>query len=240
MARRPARRNAQGMKILLVEDEEAIAEPLAAGLRREGFVVERAETGAAALGAAEPDLVLLDLRLADMDAVEVSQGLRSRSAAPIIVVVGRGTDADRFAHLDLGADDYVVEPFGIRELVVRIRTALARAAERSHATEPLRVGGLEVDERTRRVVLDGAEIALTPKEFDILAALARDPGAVRTRSSLLEEIWETRWHGSAKTIDVHVASLRRKLGDRGWVETVRGVGFRLRAGSQARNVRSAF
>ena len=93
----------------------------------------------------------------------------------------------------------------------------------------MRVGGLEVDERARRVVLDGIELALTPKEFDILAALVRDPGAVISRRRLLEEVWQTTWYGSTKTIDVHVGALRRKLGDPGWIETVRGVGFRLRA-----------
>ena len=155
--------------------------------------------------------------------------MRERSDVPIIVVTARGEEADRVVGLELGADDYVVKPFGLRELIARIRAVTRRTSERPHAHGPLRVGGLEVDERARRAQLDGRPLDLTPKEFDLLAALARDPGAAVSRRRLLEEVWETTWYGSAKTIDVHVASLRRKLGDPGWIETVRGVGFRLRA-----------
>ena len=124
-----------------------------------------------------------------------------------------------------------MKPFGLRELIARIRAVLRRTAARdgNNGSGPMRVGGLELDERARRVVLDGIELGLTPKEFDILAALVRDPGAVISRRRLLEEVWQTTWYGSAKTIDVHVGALRRKLGDAGWIETVRGVGFRLRS-----------
>ena len=214
------------MRILLVEDENAIAEPLAEGLRREGFAVERASTAAEALAAGEADLVLLDLRLPDGDGLDVCRSLRERSDVPIIVVTARGEEADRVVGLELGADDYVVKPFGLRELIARIRAVTRRSSATGRAHEPLRSGGLEVDERTRRVSLDGHE--LTPKEFDVLAALARDPGAAVSRRQLLEEVWETTWLGSTKTIDVHVAALRRKLGDPASIETVRGVGFRLR------------
>jgi two-component system, OmpR family, response regulator RegX3 len=217
------------MRILVVEDEDAIAEPLVEGLRREGFEVVRAATGGAALEAAEPDLVLLDLRLPDTDGLDVCRQLRERSDVPIIVVTARGEEADRVVGLELGADDYVVKPFGLRELIARIRAVTRRTSVRVQAHGPLRVGGLEIDERARRAQLDGRVLDLTPKEFDLLAALARDPGAAVSRRRLLEEVWETTWYGSAKTIDVHVASLRRKLGDPGWIETVRGVGFRLRA-----------
>ncbi|HYA09079.1 MAG TPA: response regulator transcription factor, partial [Gaiellaceae bacterium] len=216
-------------RILLVEDEDAIAEPLADGLRREGFSVERAATGGEALDAGESDLVLLDLRLPDIDGLDVCRRLRERSDVPIIVVTARGEEADRVVGLELGADDYVVKPFGLRELIARIRAVTRRASERPHSAEPLRVGPLAVDERARRAILDGRELDLTPKEFDLLAALARDPGAAVSRRRLLEDVWETTWYGSSKTIDVHVAALRRKLGDPGWIETVRGVGFRLRA-----------
>jgi len=209
------------MKILLVEDEDAIAEPLTAGLRREGFAVQRAATGGAALEADDADIVLLDLELADADGAAVCRSLRERIDAPIIVVSNRMTTPD------VEADDYVIRPFGIRELTARIRAVMRKAAN-GHST-PMRVGGLELDERTRRAELDGVELALTPKEFDILAALVRDPGAVLSRRRLLEEVWQTTWYGSAKTIDVHVGALRRKLGDPGWIETVRGVGFRLRS-----------
>jgi two-component system, OmpR family, response regulator RegX3 len=217
------------VRILLVEDENAIAEPLAEGLAREGFAVERAATAAEALAAGEADLVLLDLRLPDGDGLDVCRRLRERSDVPIIVVTARGEEADRVVGLELGADDYVVKPFGLRELIARIRAVSRRASARGQLPEPLRIDGLEVDERTRRASLDGRELVLTAKEFDLLAALARDPGAVVSRRRLLEDVWETSWFGSTKTIDVHVAALRRKLGDPGWVETVRGVGFRLRA-----------
>ena len=217
------------MHILLVEDEDAIAEPLAEGLRREGYEVERAATAAGALAAGAADLVLLDLRLPDGDGLDVCRQLRERSGVPIIVVTARGEEADRVVGLELGADDYVVKPFGLREVIARIRAVTRRASGQSGAHEVLRAGGLEVDERSRRVTLHGREVELTPKEFDVLAALARDAGAVVTRRRLLEEVWETTWYGSTKTIDVHVASLRRKLGDPGIVETVRGVGFRLHA-----------
>jgi DNA-binding response OmpR family regulator len=217
------------MRILVVEDEDAIAEPLVGGLRREGFEVERAATGSAALDAALPDLVLLDLRLPDVDGLDVCRRLRERSDVPIIVVTARGEEADRVVGLELGADDYVVKPFGLRELIARIRAVSRRTTARPHADEPIRVGGLEVDERARRARLDGSPLELTPKEFDLLAALARDPGAAVSRRRLLEDVWDTTWYGSSKTIDVHVASLRRKLGDPGWIETVRGIGFRLRS-----------
>jgi len=216
------------MRILLVEDEDTIAEPLAEGLRREGFDVERAATGAAALDAQAADLVLLDLRLPDMDGLDVCRALRGRSEVPIIVVTARGEEADRVVGLELGADDYVVKPFGLRELIARIRAVTRRTGVGGIRAEALRVGALQVDERSRRATLDGRDLELTPKEFDLLAALARDPGAAVSRRRLLEEVWETSWFGSSKTIDVHVASLRRKLGDPGWIETVRGVGFRLR------------
>jgi len=218
------------MRILVVEDEDAIAEPLVAGLRREGFDVDRAATGAAALETSlRPDLVLLDLRLPDLDGLDVCRTLRERSAVPIIVVTARGEESDRVVGLELGADDYVVKPFGVRELIARIRAVMRRTSARPHDDGPLRVGELVVDTRARRAQLDERELELTPKEFDLLAALASDPGAAISRRRLLEEVWETSWYGSSKTIDVHVAALRRKLGDPSLIETVRGVGFRLRA-----------
>ena len=217
------------MRILLVEDESAIAEPLTEGLTREGFSVTRAATAAAALAAGETDLVLLDLRLPDGDGLDVCRGLRERSDVPIIIVTARGEEADRVVGLELGADDYIVKPFGLRELIARIRAVWRRTSERGRQHGPLRVGSLEVDERARRAMLETQELDLTPKEFDLLAALARDPGAAVERRRLLEEVWDTTWLGSTKTIDVHVAALRRKLGDPGWIQTIRGVGFRLRA-----------
>jgi DNA-binding response OmpR family regulator len=214
------------MNILLVEDEDAIAAPLAEGLRREGFDVERVATGNAALAAALPDLVLLDLRLPDMDGTEVCQRLRARSEVPIIVVTAKGEEVDRVVGLELGADDYVVKPFGFRELLARIRAVLRRT-QRGPSSYRLVAGSLAIDLRARRVALGGHEVELTPKEFDLLALLASDPGAVVSREHVLREVWKTDWFGPTKTVDVHVASLRKKLGDPRWIETVRGVGLRL-------------
>jgi two-component system response regulator RegX3 len=219
------------VKILVVEDEEAIAEPLAEGLRREGFEVERVATGRDALAAAEPDLVLLDLRLPDVDGLTVCRELRARSDVPIIVVTAKGEEVDRVVGLEVGADDYVVKPFGLRELIARIRAVSRRARPKpgGEPDGPLIVGPLAIDVRAHRATLNGRELALTAKEFALLALLARDAGAVVGRERILAEVWNTTWYGSAKTIDVHVASLRRKLGDPAWIETVRGVGLRLRA-----------
>jgi DNA-binding response OmpR family regulator len=222
------------MRVLIVEDDEAIASPLAKGLEREGLDVDRVETGAAALGrtAEQPfDVVLLDLGLPDRDGFDVCRELRARSDVPIIVVTARSEEVDRVVGLELGADDYIVKPFGFRELVARIRAvARRRPAAATHATAS-ELGALSIDRRTRRVVVEGAEVALTPKEFDLLAFLAEDPGAVCSRQQVLEEVWDPHWYGPTKTLDVHVASLRKKLGDPRWIETVRGVGFRLRAPS---------
>jgi DNA-binding response OmpR family regulator len=216
------------MRILLVEDEDTIADPLIVGLQREGFDVDRAETVAAALAAAPADVVLLDLRLPDGDGLDVCRTLRGRSQVPIIVISARSEEADRVVGLELGADDYVVKPFGLRELVARIRAVTRRVSASGTPAQPLRAGGIEVDERTRRAAIDGRELSLTPREFELLAALARDPGAAVSRQRLLQEVWHTTWYGSAKTIDVHIGALRRKLGDAGLIESVRGVGFRLR------------
>src|SRR5437764_2320180 len=171
------------MRVLLVEDEDAIADPLAEGLRREGYTVTRVATGTDALAAAETDVVLLDLRLPDTDGLDVCRGLRERSDVPIIIVTARGEEADRVVGLELGADDYVVKPFGIRELIARIR-AVTRRRHGPAREEPLGVGELEVDVRTRRATLAGRGLELTPKEFDLLAALARDAGASVSRRRL--------------------------------------------------------
>jgi DNA-binding response OmpR family regulator len=222
------------LRLLVVEDDDSIAEPLTAGLERAGYQVERVATGAAALAAGVPDVVLLDLGLPDMDGLEVCRRIRARSDVPIIVVSAREEEFDRVVGLEMGADDYVVKPFGMRELVARIRAVSRRTANRAEpeAAAPagdsaIVVGRLEVDLRAHRVRIDGTEISLTPKEFELVAYLARDPGAVFTRERIMDDVWDPHWFGPTKTLDVHVASLRRKLGDPGWVETVRGVGFRL-------------
>jgi two-component system response regulator RegX3 len=214
------------MRVLVVEDDDSIAEPLVTGLERESFVVERVATGAAALAAAPADMVLLDLGLPDIDGYEVCRRLRAVSDVPIIVVTARGQEIDRVVGLELGADDYLVKPFGLRELVARIRAVARRSETRVVAPDQRRVGGVELDVRTRRVTVDGPEIELTRKEFDLLALLMEEPGATRTRDEIMESVWDAHWYGPTKTLDVHIAALRRKLGDPTLIETVRGVGFR--------------
>ena len=218
----------------MVEDDEAIAVPLQKGLEREGFSVQRVRLGRDALTAAgDADVVLLDLGLPDMDGFDVCRKLRQTSEVPVIVVSARGEEVDRVIGLELGADDYLVKPFGIRELVARIRAVSRRVGAtgdgpgRGSAGATIAVSGLEIDLRAHRVTVDGADVALTPKEFDLLVLLAGDPGAVQSRARILREVWSTTWVGPTKTIDMHVASLRRKLGRADWIETVRGVGFRL-------------
>lgn len=218
-------------RLLLVEDEDAIAVPLVEGLEREGFDVTSVRTGGAAIqAAADADLVLLDLGLPDVDGADVCRTLRRTSDTPIIVLTARGDELDRVLLLELGADDYVVKPFGFRELVARIR-AVRRRTGRSEATESeppgvQQVGALRIDRRARRVTVDDEEVALTPKEFDLLSRLADEPGIVVRREQLIEEVWDEHWWGPTKTLDVHIASLRKKLGDPKWIATVRSVGYR--------------
>ncbi len=217
------------MHLLVVEDEDAIAEPLVEGLRIEGFEVTRVATGQDALDADPVDLVLLDVRLPDLDGFAVCRELRARSDVPIIMVTAKGEEIDRVVGLELGADDYVVKPFGLRELVARIRAVSRRGPGRQQARETLQAGKLEVDVAGRRATLDSRELQLTLKEFDLLALLASEPGVVIDRPRILRDVWGTTWYGSSKTVDVHVASLRKKMGDPTLIETVRGVGLRLRA-----------
>jgi two-component system response regulator RegX3 len=215
------------MHVLVVEDDLTIADPLLAGLVRAGFTVAHAATGHAALEPTDADCILLDLGLPDLDGIDVCRRLRAVSAVPIIVVSARAEELDRVMLLELGADDYVVKPFGMRELVARIRAVTRRAGNaREDPAELIDAGALRIDLRTRRVTVDAVEIELTPKEFDVLALLAADPGTVHTRQGILETVWDAHWYGPTKTLDVHIASLRRKLAHPEWIETVRGIGFR--------------
>ena len=215
------------MHLLIVEDDDAIAAPLARGLERDGFTVTLVTTGAGALRAEGYDLVLLDLGMPDMDGLTICHELRSRSDVPIIVVTARGDESDRVVGLELGADDYLVKPFGFRELVARIRAVTRRAARSIEDADPRGIGVLVIDVRSHRITLAGEELTLTPKEFDLLALLAEEPGALFSRTTILERVWDPHWYGPTKTLDVHVASVRKKLRDPRWIETVRGVGFRL-------------
>lgn len=213
--------------MLLVEDDDPVAESLCRGLKRYGFAVDRVRTGREALAAADHDLVLLDLGLPDTDGLDVCRELRSRGPVPIIVISARSDEVDRVVGLELGADDYVSKPFGVREVVARIRAVLRRTGTATADGPPEPAGRLTIDRRTRRVLLDGAELTLAPKEFDLLALLGEDPGTVFTREQIMEVVWDVNWFGSTKTLDVHVGALRRKLGDAVAIEAVRGVGFRL-------------
>ncbi|MFJ9904310.1 response regulator transcription factor [Streptomyces sp. NPDC101152] len=232
------------MRLLLIEDDDRIAGPLTEGLGRYGFTVDHVRSGAAGLADAtgSPDMVLLDLGLPDMDGLDVCRSLRARSAVPIIMITARGEEADRIVGLELGADDYLAKPFGVRELVARIRAVTRRTSAlpytgSEHPEAPVqaarppapaqRLGPLEINRRTRQVHLDGHELALTPREFDLLAYLAQDPEAVYSRQQIMDTVWDPHFFGPTKTLDAHVAALRRKLGDPAWITTARGVGFRL-------------
>jgi DNA-binding response OmpR family regulator len=220
--------------VLIVEDDRRIAQPLVKGLEREGLEAEWVSTGGEALarvdadGQPAPDVVLLALRLPDLDGFEVCRTIRATRDVPIIVVTARGEEVDRVLGLELGADDYVVKPFGFRELLARIRAVTRRVQPRVASETAVKIGPLLVDRRTRRVTVDGSPVSLTQKEFDLLALLAEDPDAVWSRTQILEDVWDPHWYGPTKTLDVHVATLRKKLGHPEWIETVRGVGFRLR------------
>jgi DNA-binding response OmpR family regulator len=213
-----------GPRVLLVEDDLGIATQLVRGLVRGGYRVDHVVTGREALSWGEPDVVLLDLGLPDTDGVQVCRRLRGQSAAAIIVITARGEESERVLALDAGADDYLVKPFGLAELQARIRAVLRRIRPDS---DVLRCGPLAVDLRRRKVSVAGADIALTPKEFDILECLAADPGRVVSRQEILEGAWDAHWYGPTKVLDVHMAALRRKLGVPGLIETVYGRGFRL-------------
>jgi len=220
-------------RILLIEDEKSIAIPLAEGLTREHFDVTVAHSGTEGLAlAGDAELVLLDLGLPDVDGADVCRLLRTKLDAPIIVLTARGDERDRVRLLEMGADDYVVKPFGFRELVARIGAVLRRThrgLSEDGDDVVQEIAGLRIDHRTRRVTIDDREVGLSPKEFDLLAKLAEDPGAVVRRERIIEEVWDEHWWGSTKTLDVHIASLRKKLGDPSLIATVRKVGYRLDA-----------
>jgi DNA-binding response OmpR family regulator len=213
-----------GPQVLIVEDDVGIATQLVRGLVRGGYRVEHVTTGQEALTRAQADVVLLDLELPDGDGVAVCRKLRQRTDIAIIVITAYGEESDRVNALDAGADDYLVKPFGLAELQARIRAVLRRVRP---GGELIRHGPLTVDLRAQKVTVEGREIALTPKEFDILECLAADPGRVMTRQEVLESAWDAHWYGPTKVLDVHVAALRRKLGMPGLIETVYGRGYRL-------------
>jgi DNA-binding response OmpR family regulator len=217
-------------RVLVAEDDPDISEPLVRALRREGYDVTLVTTGPAALTGAlagQTDLLLLDLGLPGMDGLEVCRSLRGRgSSLPVLVLTARTDEADLVVGLDAGADDYVGKPFRVAELLARVRAQLRRST--GPDGELLTVGSITLDVPSRRVEVDGVEVPLTPKEYEVLLMLLRRVGTVVGRDELMREVWRTEWLGATKTLDMHVSTLRRKLGDAGsLITTVRGVGFRL-------------
>lgn len=216
------------MKVLLVEDDAAIASSLRIGLEASGFTVQHVTTGEQAVGIHDCDIVLLDIGLPDFDGFEVCRRIRAKSDVPIIMLTARNEEIDRIFGLEIGADDYVTKPFGLRELIARIRAVTRRRTlSQSEENTVYIVGALSVDVSTRRAVLNNVELELTTKEFDLLAYLVEHPGVVHRRNDIMESVWDTNWYGPTKTLDAHVAALRKKLNDPRWIEAVRGVGFRL-------------
>lgn len=221
-------------EVLIVEDEASIAEPFSRALTRGGFRASVASTGRQALDVLEsapPDVVLLDLRLPDIDGRDLCRQIRRSSDVPIIIITASGSIIDRVVGLELGADDYVVKPFAAGEVMARIRAVLRRAHQSGRERGRRQIGDLRVDPGSRRAWLGDQELDLTRKEFDLLARLSDDAGHVVTREDLMSDVWDVNWFGSTKTLDVHIGALRRKLGEDPiaprYIRTVRGVGFRL-------------
>ena len=217
------------MDVLLVEDDPAVARSVAASLEGAGMKVRHVGTGGGAVAAVEGgafDVVLMDLGLPDMDGLDAAKMIRQRSNVPIIIVSARGDELDRVLGLELGADDYVVKPFSQRELLARIRAVTRRNSDVVTPVSPGAGSRIAVDERSRIVTLDGVEVPLTAKEFDLLAYLAAEPGTVFRRNDILEHVWDVNWYGTTKTLDAHIAAIRKKLGHPDWIQAVRGVGFK--------------
>ena len=220
------------MRILIVEDDDRVAAALEAFLVRSGYATVRAPDGASALEllGTDTEVVLLDLGLPDMDGVDLCRRIRGRSEVPIMIVTARNQVAERIKGLRAGADDFVVKPFDVHELLARIEAVTRRSRPMrpdSDARVLLLEGALEIDLTGRQVLVDGAPIELTRKEFDIIAVLARYPGVAVPKERLIREVWNTDWRGFGHSLEVHVGAIRKKTGSRGVIETVRGVGYRL-------------
>ena len=222
------------VQILVVDDEPMVREVVVAYLEREGFSVDEAATGAAALkhlDEARPDLIILDVMLPELDGFSVLTELRKEQDIPVILLTARTEEPDRVLGLELGADDYVVKPFSPRELVARVRSVLRRSSPVATAPEILDFGELIIDEQAREVSLRGAVVEMTPKEFDLMAFLAKSPRQVFSRAQLLEQVWDSSadWQDPS-TVTVHVRRLRRKIESDAenprWITTVWGVGYR--------------
>jgi DNA-binding response OmpR family regulator len=207
---------AEPARVLVVDDEPIVRDVLVRYLRQEGFQVRTAPDGASALEVfadTEPDLVLLDLMLPRIDGFEVFRRIRARNGTPVIVLTARGDETDRIVGLDLGADDYVGKPFSPREVVARVRAVLRRAggSKADGSEHVLRFNGLEIDPRTREVLVDGRAVELTPKEFELLHYLASEPRTVFSRLQLLDALWDVAFDGDPSTVTVHIRRLREKI-----------------------------
>jgi two-component system, OmpR family, response regulator RegX3 len=222
------------LRILVVEDEKSISEPLAEGLGREGFDTEVVATLESARQGwrRSPDLILLDVMLPDGDGRDLAREIRSESDVPIIMLTARGEEIDRVVGLELGADDYVVKPFSLRELTARIR-AILRRGRSSEPRTPIQIGEIRLDPASRTVTKDDQPVELAAKEFDLLQMLMASAGQVLRREQIMDEVWDPHWFGPTKTLDVHVSWLRKKIeddpADPRYITTVRGVGFRFLA-----------
>ena len=220
-------------KILLVEDDERMRDTLAYNLKREAYEVIQSGDGEESLKLArqhEPDLIVLDVMLPSLDGLSVCRILRRESDVPIMMVTARDSEVDRIMGLEIGADDYIVKPFSLGEFLARVRAVLRRAPDKHTTTDQLTSGDLVVDLIARRVIKNNEELHLTHKEFDLLAALMREKGAVLSRDLLLEKVWGYEYSGETKTVDVHVRWLREKIEEDSStpkrIVTVRGVGYR--------------
>jgi two-component system alkaline phosphatase synthesis response regulator PhoP len=217
--------------ILVVDDESNIVELVRLYLEADGYTVVTAADGEKALAMYErhdPDLVVLDIMLPKLNGFEVCRELRRRGDVPILMLTARSEDVDAIVGLEIGADDYVTKPFNPRALVARVKAILRRTDVTAKGGRPIHVGDLRIDPRRREAWIGDRRLDLRAREFDLLAALARDPGVVLSREALLEGVWGTDFPGETRTVDVHVAEVRKKLGHDGpEVETVRGIGYRL-------------
>ncbi|MFU8890861.1 MAG: response regulator transcription factor [Anaerosomatales bacterium] len=229
-------------RILVVDDEDSILEFVSYNLKKEGYEVQTASTGDEALelaAAHEFDLVILDIMLPGADGYEVCRKLRARSEVPVLFLSARDTELDKVVGLELGGDDYLAKPFGIRELQARVKALLRRSAAHAPAHpdqlpgERLEAAGIELDESTHQAHFAGELIDLTPREFELLATLMRYPGNVLSREQLLKQAWGWEYLVETKTVDTHIKRLRDKLAaagvDPAVVETVRGYGYRIQA-----------
>ena len=218
-----------GPQLLLVEDEESIGSLVSAYLEQTGYRVAWVRSGEEALSTfdqLEPRMVILDIGLPGADGFDICRALRARSTVPILMLTARDEEADRVAGLEVGADDYVSKPFSPRELAARVKAVLRRSEPSAPATQRLEIGDLVLDPQAREVTVAGEPVELTGKEFDLLAYLLENAGIVVSRDQLLDRVWGMTYAGGTRTVDVHVAQLRRKLGRPDSIRTFRGSGYK--------------